>query len=85
MSTDGVLKDAELAIKDLQIPDDCPTWIKGLMGIFVALVGELKSLNVKVNKMVELESLVLVQKKTTAVLRDDNIKLRAKLENILQK
>ena len=82
MSTDGVLRDAEHAIENLQVPDDCPTWIQGLMGIFVALVGELKLLNVKVNKMVELESLVVVQKKTTDALRDDNIKLRAKCENL---
>ena len=82
MSTDGVLRDAEQAITNLQVPDDCPTWIQGLMGIFVALVGELKKLNEKVNKMVELESLVSVQQKTTETLRDDNVKLRAKVENL---
>ena len=82
MSTDGVLRDAEHAIENLQVPDDCPTWIQGLMGIFVALVGELKKLNVKVNKMVELESLVAVQQKISESLRDDNVKLRAKVENL---
>ena len=74
-----LVNDADQLVRTTIIPEDAPEWVKGLMTIFVGLVTELKSLNLKVNKLAELESSLLIQRNTTDLLKQENGKLNARI------
>ena len=52
------------------------------MTIFKGLVGELRAVNGKVAKVVELESLLTIQKNTTDVLKNENDRLNKRINSL---
>ena len=78
----ALLSYADRIIEEVEIPVDAPGWIAGLMTIFKGLVGEFRALNGKVAEVVELESLLIVQKNTTDVLKNENDRFNKRINSL---
>ena len=75
------LEAAEKVIDEVDV-SDVLTWTRDFKKLFIGLVDELKRLNTKVDKIVEQESLILVQKNTTDLLVKENKRLSAQVNNL---
>ena len=82
LNISALLSYADRIIEEVEIPVDALGWIAGLMTIFKGLVGEFRALNGKVAKVVELESLLIIQKNTTDVLKNENDRFNKRINSL---
>ena len=74
------LEDAEKVLTNANVPNNAPEWVASLITTFKGLITELKSLNEKVGKVVEMEALLAVQRNTTDLLQGENKKLNQRID-----
>lgn len=77
-----LFEQAEQAIETFNTTSDAPEWAKGLMGIFQGLITEIKILSTKLDKVVELDSLLQIQKTTTDNLKKENDRLNERITSL---